>query len=153
MNPWQWNSLIASIRHGQCILVLGPEIPAVPARQSDAPDSDRFSCAEALKRYLVSSFGPINGDVGGGSLAAVAQLYEDSRQFGPHVLRSCIEQFYHEQEHEYLPSQAYRLMAALPFSLILTTCHDDLLERALRETGKSPAIERYHFRGDRQDNA
>ena len=69
------------------------------------------------------------------------------------MLRSCVEQFYNKEGHEYLPSQAHRLIAALPFSLILTTCHDDLLERALRDIGKSPAIERYHFRGDRQDNA
>ena len=152
MKPWHWDSLIASIRHGQCILVPGPEIPAAPAPPSDASASARFSCNEALILHLLSRLGPIDTAVGDNSVAAVAQSYEDSRQFGSNVLRSCVEQFYQRQEQEYLPSKAHRLIGGLPFSLILTTAHDDLLERALRNAGKSPSIERYHFRGDRRDN-
>ena len=40
MKKQHWNTLVTSIRHGQCILVLGPEIPmdtvGTPADTADS---------------------------------------------------------------------------------------------------------------------
>jgi len=43
-------------------------------------------------------------------------------------------------------------LASLPFSLIVTTCQDDLLTQALKAAGKTPITQRYHLRGDKRDN-
>ena len=53
---------------------------------------------------------------------------------------------------QFVPSQVHAALAALPFSLILTTCQDDLMAQALRAADKAPIVERYHFRGDKRDN-
>ena len=43
-------------------------------------------------------------------------------------------------------------LAALPFSLIVTTSQDSLLEQALKAAGKAPVTQRYHLRGDKREN-
>jgi hypothetical protein len=71
MRPYHWDSLIGSVRHGKCVLVLGPEIPAQSVRQPD-DGQDRLHCAEALARHLAAHLEPADGGNGGGSLAAIA---------------------------------------------------------------------------------
>ena len=51
-----------------------------------------------------------------------------------------------------MPSEVHAALAELPFSLILTTCQDDLMAHALQAAGKNPIVRRYNFRGDRRDN-
>ncbi len=56
--------------------------------------------------------------------------------------------------HERLAGQRSTLhddLAALPFHLIVTSGHDPLMEVALREAGKQPAVERYHYRGRNEE--
>jgi len=43
-------------------------------------------------------------------------------------------------------------LAALPFSLIVTTGQDSMLEQALKAAGKTPITHRYHLRGDKREN-
>jgi len=83
-------------------------------------------------------------------LTAVAQQYEDAEGFGPNTMRALAAQFY--MSGAYAPSDVHRSLASLPFSLSITTCHDDLLTRTLPESGKRPLVCRYHLRGDRHDN-
>jgi hypothetical protein len=52
----------------------------------------------------------------------------------------------------YRPSDVHRSLALLPFTLIMTTCHDDLITDALQESGKRPLVCKYHLRGDKHDN-
>jgi hypothetical protein len=148
MKERHWNSLVTSVRHGQSILVLGPEIPAGTV---DAPaDAAGNSFVEALTGALAAELEEDSRRVVRTTLAAVAQQYEDAEGFGPNALRALAEMFY--KSPRFVPSEVHAALAALPFSLILTTCHDDLLAHALRAAGKVPIVQRYHLRGNKRDN-
>ena len=148
MKDRHWNSLVTSIRHGQCILVLGPEIPAGTVGAPVGAAASSF--AEALTGALATELEEDKKRVTGTTLAAVAQQYEDAAGFGAIALRALAEKFY--KLPQFVPSQIHAALADLPFSLILTTCHDDLMAHALRAAGKAPIVQRYHFGGDTRDN-
>jgi hypothetical protein len=149
MKERNWTNLVTSLRHRQCVLVLGPEVPAkLASTAGSSPAARDLSYSEELTRQLASEFEGDDRRVMGSTLAAVAQLYEDA--FGPNTMRSAAAQFYISEAYD--PSDVHRSLASLPFSVILTTCHDALLTRALQESGKRPLVCRYYFRGDRHDN-
>src|SRR5262249_48213957 len=50
------------------------------------------------------------------------------------------------------PSEIHHALAQLPFPLIISTCHDRLMTRALEHAGKAPFVYRYNFKGDRRGN-
>jgi hypothetical protein len=151
MKERHWISLVTSLRHGHSVLVLGPEVPVKVAsiEETDARGKS-ISCIEALTLKLAAELEEDNRRVTGETLAAVAQQYEDTEGFGPNALRALAEKFYKSQA--YGPSNVHIVLASLPFSLILTTGHDNLLARALEASGKKPIIQRYHLRGDKRDN-
>jgi hypothetical protein len=151
MKERYWTNLVTSLQYGQCVLVLGPEVPAKLASTAvSSPAAGDLSYSEELTRRLASELEDDNRRVMGSTLAAVAQQYEDAGGFGPNTMRSLAAQFY--TSAAYGPSDVHCSLASLPFSLILTTCHDALLTRALQELGKKPLVYRYHLRGDRHDN-
>jgi TIR domain/SIR2-like domain len=145
MKERHWNSLVTSLRHGQCVLLVGQEIPGTPSMGREGT-----TYAEALMLQLAEELRDDGREVTGATLTAVAQQYEDAEGFGPNALRALAQKFYHSGA--YLPSEVHRALAALPFSLIVTTCHDELLLRALKDNGKSPLRQRYNMRGDKRDN-
>jgi hypothetical protein len=150
MKERHWSSLVTGLRHGHCVLVLGPEIAAAsPGRSADDGKPDD-SFAEALTCRLASELEEDGRRVTGATLAAVAQQYEDTQGFGPSALRALASEFY--TSSVYAPSSVHHALARLPFGLILTTCHDDLFARALAAAGKKPLVQRYHLRGDKLDN-
>jgi hypothetical protein len=151
MKERHWGNLVRSLRYGECVLVLGPEIPAKLASSPESsPAAGDLSYAGELARELASQLEGENRRVVGSTLAAVAQQYEDDKEFGPNAMRSSAAQFY--MSDAYSPSDVHSSLASLPFRVILTTCHDALLTRALQASGKRPLVCRYHFRGDRRDN-
>lgn len=145
MKERHWNSLVAAVRRGQCVLVLGPEIPV---RNGVGVQGEPI--AHQLAAALVRELEDDGQQVGARTLAAVAQLYEDSDGFGATALRASVEKFL--QVGGFAPSDVHSKLAELPFPLILTTSQDGLLEHALQQVGKTPSRERYHLRGDRRDN-
>lgn len=151
MKERYWTNLVTSLRYGQCVLVLGPEVSARLASAVEPSSAAQdLSYAEALARRLVSELEDDNRRVTGSTLIEVAQQYEDAEGFGPNTMRALAAQFY--TSGAYGPSDVHRSLASLPFSLSMTTCHDDLLTRSLQESGKRPLVCRYHLRGDRRDN-
>lgn len=160
MKERHWNSLVTNLRHGQSVLVFGPElaVPEVPcsgsprnvATEEQADAGKTTTVIEALTRELAAELEDDNRRVTGTTLSAVAQQYEDANGFGPNALKASAERFYNLRC--YGVSDVYKALAALPFSLILTTCHDTLLTRALLDAGKKPIVQRYHLRGDKRDN-
>lgn len=151
MKDRYWTNLVTSLRYRQCVLVLGPEIPAKLASDANSFEAmEDLSYTEALTRRLASELESDNHNVTGSTLAAVAQQYEDAPDFGPNPMRSSSAQFY--MSAAYNPSDVHRSLASMPFNLILTTCHDALLTRALLEAGKRPLVCRYHLRGNGYDN-
>jgi hypothetical protein len=152
MKDRHWNSLVATLRYGHCVLVLGPEIPAF-CEASSRPEhvSDNEATLNGLlARELAAELEEDNQKPVSSTLAAICQQYEDSDGFGATALRATVERFYGNAEFE--PSLTHLALAKLPFSLVLTTCHDTLLSRAFKQMGKEPIIQRYHLRGDRRDN-
>jgi hypothetical protein len=143
-----WTNLVAALRHGQCVLLLGPEIPASISGADDEGKVTRVQ--EMLARQLARELEEDNRRPSGNTLAAIAQQYEDADGFGPTVLRTAAEGFF--RSNAFGPSDAHRKLAALPFSLILTTCQDGLLIQALKDAGKTPVLQRYHLRGDMREN-
>jgi hypothetical protein len=146
-----WNNLVGALRHGQCVLMLGPEIPvSVSPRDPQAASQGNTSFIEALRRELARELEDDHRCPCGNTLAALAQQYEDAEGFGPSTLRATSERFL--RSRAYGPSVVHNELASLPFSLILTTCQDALLTQALKAAGKMPITQRYHLRGDKRDN-
>ena len=146
MKERHWNSLVTGVRHGQCILVLGPEIPAGTVGPPVGAAASSF--AEELTGALATELEEDGKHVTGMTLAAVAQQYEDA--FGPIALKALAEKSY--KLPQFVPSHIHAALAELPFSLILTTCQDDLMAHALHAADKAPIVQRYHFGGDKRDN-
>ena len=139
MKERHWTNLVTGLRYGHCVLVLGPEVPAnLASAPNPSPAAQDISYAEALTRQLTSELECDNHRVTGNTLAAVAQQYEDAEGFGPNTMRALAAQFYSSAPNSL--SDVHRLLDSLPFSLILTTCHDDLLTRALQEASKKPVV-------------
>jgi hypothetical protein len=146
-----WNNLVGSLRHGNCVLMLGSEIPVkVASTTSTTASTDSTSLAEELRRKLARELEEDNRSATGTTLAALAQQYEDTEGFGPTTLRATAEMAL--TSRLYSPSSVHEQLAALPFSLIVTTGQDSMLEQALKAAGKSPITQRYHLRGDKREN-
>ena len=151
MKERHWTSLVTSLRHGQCVLFVGQEIPGTPSIEPSARALVKGdTCAEGLTLQLAEELEEDGREVPAATLAAVAQQYEDAQGFGPNALRARAQEFY--QSQAYLPSPVHRALDALPFNLIVTTCQDELLLHALKESGKSPLHHRYNLRGDKREN-
>jgi TIR domain/SIR2-like domain len=149
MKLWHWTRLVSDLRHGRCVLVLGPELEV----ENSGGPAESTDTRAMLARHLASQLQDVGYDAPTTDLAPVAQLYEDDRKFGSAALHSEAASFYSSLTLS--PSPVHSALAALPFQLIITTCHDQLFTEALRRSstpGKQPTLYRYHFRGDTRDN-
>lgn len=174
MNSVLWTSLISSLQTGHCILVLGPEVcssfdlsrsqaarpeetlvqgPEVSASHANS-DSSPATCEENLRDVFCQSLAQKLTDAGHAveeqSLFAMAQQFQDSPLLGGLGIRNIAAQFF--MDSDFSPGKAHQELAKLPFSLILTTCHDDHMYRALLGAGKEPTSYRYHFNGEPREN-
>jgi hypothetical protein len=108
-----WNSVVAALRHGQCTLVLGPEIPvSIASTGSNTTADHNASFVEALRRELARELEDDNRRICGNTLAALAQQYEDAEGFGPGTLRATAERFF--RSRAYRPSAVHEKLASLP---------------------------------------
>jgi TIR domain/SIR2-like domain len=131
--------------------MLGSEIPVkVASTTSTTASTDGTTLAEELRRRLARELEEDDRSATGTTLAALAQQYEDTEGFGPTTLRATAEMAL--TSRQYSPSSVHEQLAALPFSLIVTTSQDTLLEQALKAAGKAPVSQRYHLRGDKREN-
>jgi hypothetical protein len=144
-----WNNLVGSLRHGNCVLMLGSEIPVKATSATNGSQSGN-TLAEELRLRLARELEEDDRSPSGNTLAALAQQYEDTEGFGPTTLRATAEMVL--TSRQYSPSSVHEQLAALPFSLIVTTGQDTMLEQALKAAGKSPITHRYHLRGDKREN-
>lgn len=145
MKERHWISLVTSIRLGQTVLVLGPEV----AGRASGAGTEAWPVAE-LRDALAAELEDEGRRVSTGTLAALAQQFEDDKDLGVNSLRAFSAEFFRAPRYE--PGEAHRALAQLPFSLILTIAHDDLLVRALEAEGKQVLSHSYHLRGDKHDN-
>lgn len=145
-----WTSLVASLQSGQCVLVVGPDIPALAGQGAAAPGGEAESVRDAFCRYLATQLREEQQQVTESALFAIAQQYQDNPAFSTVNLKNVAAQFF--RTSEYRPSSLHAALAAFPFSLVLTTCHDHLVAQALQAAGKNPQRNSYHFAGEPRDN-
>jgi hypothetical protein len=151
MKERYWNTLVSSLRHRRCILVIGPEVPADISSSSGGEGATAsVTYADALKDHLTQELAEDNRRVTATSFAGVAQEYEDAEGFGSSSLRSQAASFYASAPLR--PSAIHDALALLPFPLIISTCHDRLMAQALKLASRPPVVYRYNLRGDRRDN-
>jgi len=148
MKDIQWASLVESVRTGSCILVLGPDVPAVSRAVDQNAPEEPISVREAFCRFLTKQLEEENLRVDERAMFALAQMYED---FPTLVnLKNVAANFFRNAPYD--PGPLHHILAECPFSLVLTTCHDDLFEKALFAQQKTPSKYRYHYRGEPRDN-
>jgi len=145
-----WSSLITSMQAGQCVLVLGPDIPVEPAAGSPSAMPSGTSLREAFCQDLAKQLEEADQKVGEKVLFAVAQQFNDSPEFATVNLKNIAAKFF--RARGYSPGPLYLELAQCPFSIVLTTCHDDLFAKALKENNKEPTRYWYHYQGEPRDN-
>jgi hypothetical protein len=134
MTEREWKALLEMLERQTCVLLLGTE---------SLPAAHELSAWRLSQQLAVSLNRPELAEQG---LAHVAERYENSMN----RLDLEIEvRSFHEQRVPVPP--LFAQVAALPFPLVLTTCHDDLLFRAFEERGKTPVSDVYKYKGSVRD--
>ncbi len=138
-NEEDWKTLVFAIQQNDCILILGPDIA------TEVVGDERRMLTEILSEEMageidVKELGKINTS----DLAQVAQYY--CKEKGRMSLKHKVSSFYENRKS--LNSDLHRIIADLPFYFIVTTTHDNMLINAMKEKGRKPVMERYHFRGE-----
>lgn len=128
-----WRRLVETIRRDHCVLVLGLDVCFEPGDPSQTPLTTKL--AQQLSEGI-----PGACDI---DLALVSQLYLQRPDHDRVDLEIDVNDFfvpYSEQTSEF-----FKDLAALPFSLCLSTTPDNFLSTAQRQAGKSPITEFYDF--------
>jgi hypothetical protein len=140
-----WQSLIHTIRQGNCILMLGSGASLESYNGKELPCSEIFANELAEKiNEKIESWG-INLDTS--NLAQIAQYYcmEKDRN----MLEASATDFYLKRKNS--TNELHKNLAALPFSFIITSAQDSMMCNAFKNHKKYPRVpivERYHFCGD-----
>jgi len=139
-----WRVLLKSIRQRKCILLLGPGVAVDPANPQGDPLP--IQLAQRLADELRNA-GKGDRLLAAGDLAHVAQTYEREMRKRRAGLELAIEDFYapyHDQT-----TQLHRDLAALPFTLCISTTPERFLLNAFNQMPeKKPNYDFYHFQPD-----
>lgn len=147
MKERNWVNLVTSLKSDRCVLVVGPDLTSA----QDNSESNYIEPSVLLSEYLASELEEEDVKVWSDSLIPLTQQYEDASEMGgPTTLRAQTASFY--QSRDFVPSELHRALVNLPFSLILTTRHDPIMESMLKEVGKNAVSGRYNMRASQQYN-
>jgi SIR2-like domain len=123
----------------ECILFLGAGVHAAPPAGSPYkyPEAERPLLGGDLAELLAKECGFCTNcpDESPRDLQRVSLCFETERLLNRKLLVDRLEACLQTGKK---PSPALRMLAALPFKIIVTTNYDRLLETALREAGKEP---------------
>jgi TIR domain/SIR2-like domain len=139
-----WRILLKSIRQRKCILLLGPGAAVDPADAESGPLSNQL--AKRLAKELKEAH---KGDdiLATGDLAYVAQTYKHEMRQRHAGLELAIEDFYAPYRGQ--TTQLHRDLAALPFTLCISTTPEKFLLNAFQNApSKKPVYDFYHFQPD-----
>lgn len=141
MNESDWNSLVYSLRTGNCILLLGPEVA------TGAQEGETKPLGSLLANELAAELGDRVQVLDRDNLAYVAQLYAAAESSFDLQVKAA--EFHQRRGHQ--PGPVHRDLAALPFPLIVSATHDSLMQQAQGASGC--VVDWYHFRGGKKDIA
>jgi hypothetical protein len=136
-----WSTLIHAIHQKNCILMLGPDAALESVKKNGKEELHPLT--KILANQLSERIDPgILEKINTSDLAQVAQYYcmEKDRN----ALEVRVTEFYGERKN--LSSELHKNLAALPFYFTITTTPDEMCASALKEEGKKPVIERFHFK-------
>ncbi|MGE5340383.1 MAG: KGGVGR-motif variant AAA ATPase [Candidatus Omnitrophota bacterium] len=136
MKDDDWDSLIYSIRKGNCILMLGPDA------STEIMDGQYRKISEILANHLVQG---INLDkrpeINPNELLQVSRYYNMER--GRAALEINVCNFYSKRSGT--SSSFYHDIAALPFYLTINIAHDNMFVEALKTVNKNPIVGWYNY--------
>lgn len=123
--PYEWGELVEKAKQGNCVLFLGADAPNGYAQKVAPPCSSEIASILATKcEYSGSNL----------ALPNIAQFYES--RFQRNSLVDLVRSLY-EGRPRYRPGQLHELIAKMPFSAIITTRCDTLLEESLQRADKA----------------
>lgn len=125
----QWESLLWSLRQGQCVLLLGDEASRPGGR--------------TLKSTLAGKLAQELGLPPTTPSPSAFLRYEE--QEGRNALEARVGRFYRDEAGP--PASLHRDLAVLPFTLLLTSCHETAVTEALAAAGRPPQVACYDFGG------
>ena len=133
-----WRKLIESIKRGNCILLLGPQVSFAP------DDSGLVPLTTRLAHYLANNgeFADDKDLVNPDDIAHVAQLFQQKHD--RLELEMSVDGFYAAYKDE--TTAFHSDMASLPFTLCINTTPDNFFSNALTAAGKDPVQDYYNFK-------
>jgi hypothetical protein len=135
------------VKDGECVLFLGSGVHAPPPKDSsyEYPEKQRPPNGKALAEILAEScdFRKELPDESPSDLMRVSLFIETTPGLGrPDLIRSLTDHLRgeegNEKKPEKKPSPALKMLAKLPFRILVTTNYDLLLEDALTDGKKNP---------------
>jgi hypothetical protein len=159
----KWPALLNAIEEGRCTPILGSGLTdaVLGARRDTAQrwaDSYHFPLAPHSREDLpqVAQFLSINQD----PMFPFDELKKQIRQelirryrgdLPPQLTNASLTEMtaaVGKQQREANPTEPHRVLAGLPLPIYVTTNPDNLLADALREAGKEPQVELFHWAAD-----
>jgi hypothetical protein len=155
--------LVRQIRAGECILFVGAGVhapqstaePGTPGQSQpqpqvvyDYPVEVRPLLGGALAEQMAThcDFHGMLPNESPRDLQRVSLCYEKSPGLGRNTMVAFLTEHLMREKK---PSPVVRMLAALPFKIIVTTNYDRLMEMALRQQGKDPNVVVYDSNPDR----
>jgi hypothetical protein len=144
-NSQTLGNLVEQITKGECILFLGAGIHYPPPKDSpySYPQEHRPLSAKELAAELNKSchYDKKCPDDSIHDLQRVSLCFETDKTLGRNELVNTLDRLLRVGKK---PSPALKMLAGLPFKIIVTTNYDRLLETALREANKDPDVYVYN---------
>jgi hypothetical protein len=141
MNERRWKRLLRDVQEQRCILMLGPRLEGLQVNGQWLPLMESF--AGFLTNEL--SVEKIDFDVNAAEhLPYIGQLFLKIPGVERIDLEDEIKSYY--QQNMAAPPPLYRLLAGLPFSLVINSGFDNYMERAFNNEGKFAYGYYYNFR-------
>jgi hypothetical protein len=149
-----WRVLLETLRRRHCGVVIGPDLPPLPAREPLGEHLPRKRLLAELSNRLariIESEERLRVDAPD-DFPLVAQLFVDRRSRTE--LEIVARMFYEERQAQLagapLQDELFENLVALPIPLFICSRHDRLLEHFLSSAGKRPTTLTYDFRGGSQ---
>lgn len=149
MKQIEWDALIQTIQSGDCILMLGPEIPI--DNNNGNPEQSLMKILEKeLSEQLVAELNTkypeakyTHETLRCFNINELATRYE--KEFTKAILNNSVASFLKKKNN--VRSQIYKKLASLPFQFIINTTPDEIYIENLKAMGKEPSKDFYNYEG------
>jgi hypothetical protein len=141
-----WGLILRKIRNDRCVPFLG-----AGASMGEPGEVGLPTASELAKRLALQCQYPGPDKTDFLRVAQYFQIKEDALELRLAVHRELSPSNSPSGSSSVTPGKVHRALAALPFTYILTTNFDTLMESALVSEGKRPRVHMYRLRGDKTD--